>query len=164
MPIIHTYDDDIESEEKNKHTIKDRKKVKTRKIVGIIAGAAVAVGFFALAPATMNVSAVGAMWVGIGSGIVTRAIVKQRQKKKMGVKKHNIVKRVLYGKNTDRPTIPDRAFLAVGIAPIAIPLIAGASPSVVPVVAGLTAYVAKRLYNFKKDKKNNKENEQSLTR
>ena len=152
------YDDDTNP----KHVIKQRKYVRTRRIVGIIAGAAVAIGFAALAPREMNVDAVGAAYVGIGSAIIARCAVKQHQKKKLGLKKHNIVKRVLYGKDENRPTIPDRLFLAAAIAPTAITFIAGTNATLIPMIAGVTGYIAKRIYNAVKDKKH--DNTEGITR
>lgn len=164
VKIFGTFDEDSLTDEEyaKKHPIMERKLVNTRRIAGIIAGAAVAIGFYALAPNTMNVDIVGATAVGIGSALVSHGLIKQRQKKKIGLKKHSIVKRVLYGKDENRPTAVDRVALVAAIAPTAITFITGASAGLIPMIAGISAYLGKRVYNHMKYKKEN--NTESMTR
>ena len=147
-----------DEEYEKKHPIMERKLVKTRRIGGIIAGAAIAIGAAAALPIDIS----GVITVGICATILSRQAIKMHQKKKIGLKKHSIVKRVLYGKDEKRPTLVDRAFLAGAVAPVAITFITGAPIGVIPMMAGISAYVGKRIYNHAKYKKEN--NTEEMTR
>jgi len=151
-----------EDEYVKKHPIMEKKLVKTRRIAGIIAGASVAIGLHAAAPYEWGVDIVGAACVGIGTAIVARQAVKMYQQRKIGLKKHNIVKRVLYGKDENRPTLLDRIALVAAVAPTAITFITGASIGAIPIIAGISAYVGKRIYNHAKYKK--QANTEGMTR
>lgn len=144
------------TDEEISHTIRNRKMVRNRRIIGAVAGASIAIGFCAMAPNSWNVDIVGATCVGIGSAIVSHQMVKSRQKKKLGLKKHSIVKRAVFGKGESRPTLFDKAFLAAAIAPLAIAFIKDSDPSVLPTITCLAAYIGKRIFNFIKDKKEGK--------
>lgn len=162
--IFGTFDEDSVTEEEyvKKHPIMERKLVKTRRIAGIIAGASTAIGLYAAAPYEWGVDISSAICIGVISAIVARQAIKMRQKKKLGLKKHSIVKRVLYGKDEKRPTAVDHVALVAAIAPTAITFITGAPVGVIPMIAGISAYLGKRIYNHMKYKKEN--NTESMTR
>ena len=151
--LIPDIEHNSKTDEELKHTIHGRKKMAMRWTAGVIAGAATAIGFYNLTPNTWNVDAVASFAVGVGGAIIAHNLVKDIQKNKLKTKKHSILKRVLYGKGEKRGTAADRIFLAIGAAPIVLPLLLNSNRNAALVMIGLSAYVGKRIYNYKMQKK-----------